>query len=299
MSEARTCRVVAGDGLPLHVRCQGDPQAPTVVCVHGYPDDSTLWDGVAGLLRDRYHVVAYDVRGAGRSPAPRERNGYHLDRLAEDLLRVADTVSPDRPVHVLAHDWGSIQSWHAVTEEHAHHRFASFTSVSGPCLDHVAHWMRAQARGGLHARWELAVQRLLSGYIVFFHLRPLPELAWLTGIGGPVLSLLERVGEHEAPSHGRALRDLLNGLGLYRANVRERLRAPQERRTPVLVQVLAPAHDVFVTAAMQGAVRRWAPNSRVVRVPGGHWMPRARPEVVARHTIDLVSSVEAGRGVGG
>ncbi|WP_408640330.1 alpha/beta fold hydrolase, partial [Saccharomonospora halophila] len=95
-------------------------------------------------LRGRFRVVTYDVRGAGESDAPREVAAYRLDTLAADLLAVLDGVAGDRPVHLLAHDWGSIQAWHAVTGPWLRGRVASFTSISGPDLDHAAHWFRAQ-----------------------------------------------------------------------------------------------------------------------------------------------------------
>ncbi len=43
---------------------------PTVLLVHGYPDAATVWTTVAEGLAERYRVIAYDVRGAGRSSVP-------------------------------------------------------------------------------------------------------------------------------------------------------------------------------------------------------------------------------------
>src|ERR1051326_5334046 len=105
---------VLSDGVRLLVKEQGVVGRPVVVLLHGYPDNSTVWDRVAELLAERFHVVRYDVRGAGGSGAPGDRGGYRLDRLAADLAAVVRAVSPGRPVHLVAHDWGSIQGWHAV-----------------------------------------------------------------------------------------------------------------------------------------------------------------------------------------
>ncbi len=43
-NEVRHRRVVTTDGLTLAVTAQGDPERPTIVAVHGYPDDHTVWD---------------------------------------------------------------------------------------------------------------------------------------------------------------------------------------------------------------------------------------------------------------
>ncbi len=69
--------VESGD-VRLAVFEEGDPADPTVVLVHGYPDTHRVWDEVARRLRDRFHVVRYDVRGAGASTAPRGRHRYRL-----------------------------------------------------------------------------------------------------------------------------------------------------------------------------------------------------------------------------
>ena len=80
--------VVGPDGVRLAVQTSGDPASPTVVAVHGYPDDHTVWDGVVADLAVDHRVVTYDVRGAGGSDAPRDRAGYRLDRLTDDLVAV-------------------------------------------------------------------------------------------------------------------------------------------------------------------------------------------------------------------
>lgn len=123
----------------------GDTHRPTVVLVHGYPDTSAVWLAVAERLAARYHVVAYDVRGAGASAAPSGTEAYRLERLVEDLAAVIDATTaaaPDRPVHLVGHDWGSIQGWEAVTTEPLAGRIASFTSISGPWLANVSYGLR-------------------------------------------------------------------------------------------------------------------------------------------------------------
>ena len=44
--------VTASDGITLavHAYTEIDPQRPTVLAIHGYPDNHHLWDGVAGQL---------------------------------------------------------------------------------------------------------------------------------------------------------------------------------------------------------------------------------------------------------
>jgi NAD(P)-dependent dehydrogenase (short-subunit alcohol dehydrogenase family)/pimeloyl-ACP methyl ester carboxylesterase len=283
-----TNEVITTDGVTLRVYESGPLDAPTVICVHGYPDDHTVWDGVAAELAPRYHVVSYDVRGAGESGKPRSRPAYRLDQLAEDLAAVVNAVSPARPVHLLAHDWGAIASWHALTGEWLRGRVTSYTSISGPCLDHAAHWFRARLRRPTpRALRELVTQLVASWYIGSFQLPLLPELAWRTGLGQRALAVL-------SPTHTPAVSDAVHGLQLYRANMLPRLAQPRERTTDIPVQVLAPLRDPFVTVSLQTEVQWWVGNLAVRVLPGGHWLPRTKPDVVARCVSELIEHAEGG-----
>ena len=71
MLEGARARRVRTGGIELCVAELGDPGRPTVVLVHGYPDSKEVWSEVAARLAGRFHVVLYDVRGHGRSTAPR------------------------------------------------------------------------------------------------------------------------------------------------------------------------------------------------------------------------------------
>ncbi len=70
-----TTRRVQGAGLSLFVTEAGDPGRPTILLVHGFPDTSAVWDPVVDRLTDSFHVVRYDVRGAGLSDVPPRRCG--------------------------------------------------------------------------------------------------------------------------------------------------------------------------------------------------------------------------------
>jgi NAD(P)-dependent dehydrogenase (short-subunit alcohol dehydrogenase family)/pimeloyl-ACP methyl ester carboxylesterase len=284
-------RVTSGDGTTLAVFASGDPNQPTVVAVHGYPDNHTVWDGVVAILAAQYHVVTYDVRGSGESDKPRERAAYRMERLVDDLAAVLDAVSPERPVHLLAHDWGSMQAWPAVTDPRFAHRIASFTSISGPSLDYAAHWMRRHPGAG-------ARQAMRSYYMALFQLPALPEAAWHSGAVDAFTRLTDRVGRSAVAStaaHHRTEADKINGLALYRANLLRRLSRPDPQHTDVPVQIIAPRQDVFATVAL--AIQAPAPfvsNLRTRTIAGGHWVISDRPDVIARCTSEFVEHVEGG-----
>lgn len=258
--------VTTVDGLRLAVRVDGPTDAPVVLCVHGFPDNGSLWDGVRAELDGQYRVVSFDLRGAGRSEAPpARRRNYRLDLLAADVVAVGAAVSPAAPIHLLAHDWGSAICWHAVTEPALAQRFSGFTSISGPCPDHLAYWFRTPREQ--KAKWR---QLFRSWYVVFFQLPPLP---------GRRTDRLWMARTRPGPPPKDA--DVRNGLLIYRANTLPRVLRPQRRRTAVPVQVLAPREDPLVGIAAQRAGERFTADLRMRDVPGGHWLPLENPALIA------------------
>ena len=117
--------------------------------------------------------MAYDVRGAGESTRPAGRSGYRFPQLISDVGAVIESLGVDQ-VHLLAHDWGSIQGWAAVTDETVMSKVASFTSISGPHLNYAGKFLRSARtpRGVV----DVVRQFLASGYIWFFLCPGLPEL---------------------------------------------------------------------------------------------------------------------------
>ncbi|KFZ76762.1 short-chain dehydrogenase [Amycolatopsis sp. MJM2582] len=280
--------MTASDGVRLSVRVTGVDDAPTVVLVHGYPDNGSMWDGIAALLERRYRVVVYDVRGAGRSDKPSGRTSYKLDQLSDDLAAIVDEVQPEGKVHLLAHDWGSIQTWHSVTGDRLRGRLASFTSISGPSLDHAGAWFRAQLRPSPKRLKNALVQWAHSMYILGFQIPLIPQVLWRTGAMGALIGRMDPAAGAPSTSDG------LYGLNLYRANMFTRLSRPKPRPAEIPVQVLAPTGDKFVTTPLQTEIERWAPDLRIRRIVGTHWVVREKPQVIADATAELIDHVEGG-----
>ena len=77
---------VAVDGVKIFYREAGDPHAPTVLLLHGFPTSSHMYRNLIPLLADHYHVVAPDLPGFGFSEAPaRDQYHYTFDHLAKTM----------------------------------------------------------------------------------------------------------------------------------------------------------------------------------------------------------------------
>lgn len=279
--------VVSGD-VRLAVFEHGDPSAETVLLVHGWPDTHAVWDDVVPLLVENFHVVTYDTRGHGASPLPGGKEKFTLALLADDAVAVAQAVSPDRPVHLVAHDWGSIQLWEAVCRPGATESFASFTSISGPSLDHAATWLRGLVKRPTPRNLAtLARQTLSSSYIYFFLTPRLPEIV-LPALGGRAWpSILKATEGLAAPPPADTLTDdMVAGVRLYRANMLQRLRHPEPRRSQVPLQLVVNTKDFAMTPAMFADAADWTVDLTRVDLDRGHWLPVSDPQLVA----DLVTT---------
>lgn len=86
--ESRT--IAVPDGGQLYVESKG--QGPPVVLIHGGQLDRRMWDREFDALADRYHVIRYDVRGFGRSPAGSDTSF----RSSDDLAALLDSLGLPR-----------------------------------------------------------------------------------------------------------------------------------------------------------------------------------------------------------
>jgi pimeloyl-ACP methyl ester carboxylesterase len=313
MAKARRRTVTSGE-VALAVVEFGDPAHPPVVLVHGYPDSKEVWSLVAERLADRFHVVLYDVRGHGESTAPRRlRGGFRLESLTDDFLAVVDAVSPDRPVHLVGHDWGSVQGWEFATVPGTRGRIASFTSVSGPSLDHLGHWVKRRLRHPTpHRVGELLRQLLKSWYVYALHTPVLPELAWRGVLGRSWPRMLARTeGLGSTPGNDRSdldasaadvpypavslPNDAANGAWLYRDNVRRRVRRPRtDAHAHVPVQLITPTEDAYLSPHLYDDLDQWAPELTRHSLPAKHWLPRSRPDQLARWTAEFALAHDSG-----
>ena len=285
---------VSNNGIRLATYELGDPSKPTVLLVHGWPDTHHLWTHIAPRLAEQYHVVAYDCRGFGESDRPRQVAAYRLDELADDLYAVAESVSPDDAVHVVAHDWGSVQTWEAVSRPRANARIASFVSVSGPNLDHLGQFVRDQVASPTprHLRNVLA-QSMSSAYTGLFQLPVLPNVL-LRAMGNPaVWKQFLRAVEGTPPENldvaDSLRRDMVSGLALYRANIRAKLLRPDPRTTTVPVLQVVNERDIALRPAIYDITPTYVAKLWRRDTPTGHWLPYTHPDYLTDLVLDFLA----------
>ncbi len=103
------------NGIQYHVR-DSQQGKETILLLHGWPDDSTVWrKQIPALVEAGYRVVCPDLPGYGLSEAPLETERCQIINLVEDLVTLLKQRNLDR-VHCIAHDYGAVLGWELASQ---------------------------------------------------------------------------------------------------------------------------------------------------------------------------------------
>ena len=91
-------------GINIFYRESGAPSAPKLLLLHGFPSASHMFRDLIPLLADRFHIIAPDLPGFGRSDMPGDRHTF--DRMAELIDRFTEVIGFDRYA-VYVFDYGA------------------------------------------------------------------------------------------------------------------------------------------------------------------------------------------------
>ncbi|HWC34686.1 MAG TPA: alpha/beta hydrolase [Mycobacteriales bacterium] len=101
-------KVIADDGVALHVEIDGKADAPlTVVFLHGFTLSMDSFHFQRRDLADAARLVFYDHRSHGSSERSHERR-CTIDQLGKDLETVLQAVAPAGPVVLVGHSMGGM-----------------------------------------------------------------------------------------------------------------------------------------------------------------------------------------------
>jgi pimeloyl-ACP methyl ester carboxylesterase len=92
-----TYRTVQVDDVKIFYREAGQPDAPALLLLHGFPSASHMFRDLIPLLADRFHLVAPDLPGFGQSDMP-SRNDftYTFDNLAKVIGGFTEVIDLQR-----------------------------------------------------------------------------------------------------------------------------------------------------------------------------------------------------------
>jgi haloacetate dehalogenase len=102
----KTSKITVARGI-FNVRDRGNKEGFPVVMLHGWPESSYCWEGVAAFLHPALRVIAPDLRGLGESDRTLDVKAYQKEELARDIAEIIDALGVDS-FFLVGHDWGGI-----------------------------------------------------------------------------------------------------------------------------------------------------------------------------------------------
>src|SRR6478735_7841534 len=94
---AITYRTAGVDGINIFYREAGPADAPTLLLLHGFPSAGHMFRDLIPRLADRFHLVAPDLPGFGRSDMPeRGKFAYTFDHIANVIDRFTEVIGLKR-----------------------------------------------------------------------------------------------------------------------------------------------------------------------------------------------------------
>lgn len=80
----------------ISVFVEGNSKNKSIIFIHGFPYDSTMWKAQVDELSEKYFCVAYDIRGLGESPAG---NGqFTMESFVDDLENIINELKLNKPI---------------------------------------------------------------------------------------------------------------------------------------------------------------------------------------------------------
>ncbi|OBK27349.1 short chain dehydrogenase [Mycobacterium asiaticum] len=292
--------VDSADGARIAVYEEGNREGQTVVLVHGWPDSHVLWDGVVPLLAQRFRIIRYDNRGVGLSSAPKPVSAYAMARYADDFAAVIGELSAGEPVHVLAHDWGSVGVWEYLRRPGASDRVASFTSVSGPAHDQLVNFVF----GGLRQPWRprqfarAVSQAARLTYMAFFSIPVLAPLLLRLAFRSATVrrNVVDNIPVEQIRHSDNIASDAANSVKVYPANYWRsysgKFRRQDVHVVDVPVQLIVNTRDKYVRPHGYDETARWVPRLWRRDIRAGHFSPMSHPQVMASAVHDFADLAE-------
>jgi pimeloyl-ACP methyl ester carboxylesterase len=82
------------NNLTVSYTDDGLENAPSIVFIHGFPLNKSMWSKQIDALKDSYRVITYDVRGHGNTDNGTDE--FSIELFVNDLLCFMDTMKIDK-----------------------------------------------------------------------------------------------------------------------------------------------------------------------------------------------------------
>lgn len=275
-------RWIDAGGLTTHVALAGDPEAPPLLMVHGWPQHWYMWRKLIPGLAEHYRLICPDLRGMGWTAAP--EGPYGPRTFAEDLRAVLDAMEIDR-TRVISHDWGGFSSCFLAANHPGRVEKLMLLNIPPP-------WSKVGPRQIL-SLWRFWYQVAASTPKVSRGLYKLMAMdtpmrrALINGAdwsGGAGESF---AGQFLEPERDKGAQKLYRRALMVEEPMMT-LRRNSEMRVDCPMRIVFGIKDVALHPSLLEGAERQAPRLTVELVPDcGHFIAEEKPEVVLGEAISF------------
>lgn len=266
-----------------HVVESGDPTAPLILLLHGFPEFWYSWRHQLEALAADFHVVAADMRGYGQTDKP--ATGYDIFSLAADVDALLAALTADdvvkRPVTLVGHDWGGVVAWSTMSLHPG--RIDRFVAIDAP---HPLAYLRSLKRN--------PAQLFKSWYIAMFQIPGLMESRFAKDPGGLMARILRSAAVNKAVfsreeigyyAEAMAVPGALTAALAYYRNIGGILKRLDELGATIAqpTLVLWGAEDPALGTALVDACRSVVTGSFAAQIfaGAGHWLQQEKAAEVS------------------
>ncbi len=273
----RPRRVTSPDGTSLYAEVTGPPDAPVILLVHGYALTLQAWHYQRRDLSDEFRVIAFDLRGHGRSGRGVSAD-YSIGALGRDVAAVLDALVPrGRPVVAVGHSLGgmSLLSFAHEHPQQVRRRLAGAVFLDTTGSDVLAGGFASTGQAALSV-----LQRTAAERVPRLRRRPPASVdAPAAAVPADVTTLITRAigfGPEAKPGHVAFVEQLaIDTPNSVKADLGPTLTALDLRAAAPLVTVpalvMVGTHDRLTPPAAAAKLARALPDAQLVTLPGaGH-----------------------------
>jgi pimeloyl-ACP methyl ester carboxylesterase len=282
---------VEADGVEVFYRAAGDPRAPVVLLLHGFPTSSFMFRELIPRLADQFRVIAPDLPGFGFTEVPEKRNyTYSFDALARTLEAFTDVLALNRYA-IYVFDYGAPTGFRLAM---AHpERVTAIVSQNGNAYEEGL----GDAWGPIRAYW--AQPTAENREVIRKNILNLEGTRWqyTHGVANPEsvapesytldAALLERKGNKEIQLD--LFLDYASNVKLY-PKFQEYFR----KSKPSLLAIWGKNDPFFIPAGAK-AFQKDLPNAKVQFLDTGHFATETHVVEIAAAMREFLEAAGAGR----
>lgn len=277
---------ITANGIHFAYHEAGAPDAPLVLCLHGFPDTAQSYDSLLKTLADAdYRAVAPYMRGYAPTGLASD-NDYSTTTLGHDVLALIDALGA-KTAAVIGHDWGAYAAYCAANIDAT--RIRQLVLMSVPHIGGAVQSLKQLRR---------------SWYIWFFQLSRWPERT----VAKNDYQFIDRLYQAWSPTWSVTAQDLqpvkaalsapgglAAAIGYYRAMFRGSSRASwallSAKTSPATLMLSGEIDGAVGAEVFTRSAQAFSGSFEFHLLPGvGHFPHREAPAEVERRIMDFLAN---------